>query len=149
MMEFVYDRTQKDVDRAAELNGKYRRGAITEEEKQEWLGGLKGALNLSDLNRIEGNLSVIAQSLQTPVAIKVWERGEIPRVSDYTRILENVRKIREAWHGLSDTPQIPAQPLNTYRKWNDVERILHDLYYTYEGYVNNFCYCGAELYAGE
>ena len=149
MMEFVYDRTQEDVDRAAELNRKYISGRITEDEKQEWMGDLKGALNLSDLNRIEGNLSVIAGVLQISVENKSWNCGDIPRVDDYKRILDNVRKLRESWFALSDTPQIPVQPLNTYRKWNDIERILHDLNYTYERYTNSLYYCGTEIYAGE
>lgn len=149
MMEFIYDRTQKDVDRAAELNKKYAGGRITESEKQEWMGNLKGALNLSDLNRIEGNLDALARLFQTTVQIKNWVCGEIPRAGDYKRILDNVQKIRDAWFVPSHTPPTPVQPLNTYGKWNDIERILHDLHETYERYRNNICYCGAETYAGE
>lgn len=148
-MEFIYDRTEEDVKRAAELNEKYAGGRITEHEKQEWMGNLKGALNLSDLNRIEGNLAVLAQHFNTTVAQKTWACGDIPRTGDYKRILDNVQNVRSAWFALSDTPPTPVQPLNTYGKWNDIERILHDLNYTYQRYINNVCYCGTEICAGE
>lgn len=59
-MEWVYDRTQEDVERAKLLTQKYAAGAITETEKKEWASGMKGALNASDLNRIEGNIREIA-----------------------------------------------------------------------------------------
>lgn len=149
MMEFIYDRTQEDVDRAADLNRKYVSGRITESEKREWMGNLKGALNLADLNRIERNLDALARLFNTPVQKKNWAVGDIPRAGDYKRILDNVQKIREAWFVRFDTPPTPAQPLNTYGKWNDIERILHDLNDTYERYRNNVCYCGTQLYAGE
>ena len=35
-MEWIYDRTQADVDRVSLLNQKYATGAISEEEKKEW-----------------------------------------------------------------------------------------------------------------
>ena len=57
---FVYDRTQEDVFRAIELNGgKYINRTITPEEKEEWMAGIKGALNLLDLQRIEWNTRLI------------------------------------------------------------------------------------------
>lgn len=38
-MEWIYDRTQADVDRVSLLNQKYATGAISEEEKKEWDAG--------------------------------------------------------------------------------------------------------------
>lgn len=148
-MEFVFDRTQDDVNRLKELNQKYIKGTITESEIAEWMSGGKGALNLSDLNRVEGNVKTLASYLAVSVDTRTWSKGDIPRTSDYKRILENVQKIRDAWFALTTTPITPKQPLNYYEKWNEIERILHDLNYTYEGYRNSFYYCGAELYAGE
>ena len=55
-MEWVYDRTQADVERVKVLNDKYAAGTISEEEKMEWAAGMKGALNVADLNRIESNI---------------------------------------------------------------------------------------------
>lgn len=147
-MEFIYDRTQSDVDRVIELNRKYIGRTITNEEKEEWSGSLKGAINVSDLNRIEGNIYAISEFLNASVASKTWTLNEIPRVSDYQRIRGNVESLRNAWFVLPDTPPTPQQPLNTYQKWNDIEHILHDLNYTYQKTVENYNYCG-EIYAGE
>ena len=152
---FVYDRTQEDVDRVKELNRKYLDGTITEEEKQEWNTGingkvgLKGALNLSDIKRIENNVKVIGALVAAAVSVREWDYGDIPRVSDYTRRCGNVQKIRSTFIVHADTPQVPKQPLNTYQKWNDIEKILHDVYYIYVRLKNSYYYCGTEMCAGE
>lgn len=148
-MEFVYDRTQADVDRAKELNQKYLSRTITDDEKAEWAAGIKGALNLADLNRIEGNTAQLASLLAVTIQTKTWNYNDIPRSSDYLRIRNNVQTIRDAWAALSDTPDTPTQPLTTYQKWNDIERILHDVNYVYERIMNSYYYCDTEIYAGE
>lgn len=148
-MEFVFDRTQADVDRVKELNKKYLTGTITDEEKEEWFNGNKAALNFLDLNRIEGNIETIASYLIVNVVTKTWSRGDKPRISDYARILENVQKIRNAWFVLPEAPPTPMQPMTTYQKWNDIERILYEINSAYERYINSFYYCGDEIYAGD
>lgn len=148
-MEFIFDRTQADVDRVKDLNKKYLSGTITDEEKEEWLAGSKGALNLSDLNRIENNIETLASYFIVTVSVKNWSLGDIPRVSDYARILENVQKIKNAWFVLPEAPPTPMQPLTTYQKWNDIEQILYEINSAYERYINSFYYCGDEIYAGD
>lgn len=153
-LKFIYDRTQKDVDKVIELNKKYLSGAITYDEIRKWNtgingeAGLKGAFNLSDINRNEHNCQIIGGVLATTISVKEWEYGDIPKISDYSRIRENVQKIRSAFITYSDTPEVPEQPLNTYQKWNDIERILHDVYYIYTRFQESRYYCG-EIYAGE
>lgn len=152
---FVYDRTQEDVERVRYLNKKYINRTITDEEKQEWNTGingklgLKGAFNLSDIKRNENNCRIIGGLVEADVDVKEWEYGDIPRVSDYLRIRDNVQRIRDAYLTYSDTPPTPIQPLNTYQKWNDIEKILHDVYYIYTAIQNSYYYCGTEMYAGE
>lgn len=152
---FVYDRTQEDVDRIKYLNERYLKGEISDEELKEWNTGingkigLKGALNLCDIKRCENNCKIIGDLLSANVDIREWEYGDIPRASDYRRIIDNVQKIRDAFVTLSNTPETPIQPLNTYKKWNDIEKILHDVYYIYVRLQNSYYYCGTEMYAGE
>lgn len=154
-LNFVYDRTQEDVDRVKYLTKRYLKGEITEEEKLEWSKGIhggsgpKGAFNLSDIKRNENNCMVIGKLVVISVNVKEWEYGDIPRVSDYQRIKNNVKKIKDALMVLSDTPEIPENPLNTFQKWNDIEQILHDVYSIYVRLKNSYYYCGAEMYAGE
>lgn len=148
-MEWVYDRTQADVERVKALNDKYAAGTISEEEKREWAAGMKGALNAADLNRIESNIREIAETLAVSVTVKMWGADQIPRASDFKRIRDNVQRIREAWSALKDTPATPDQPLTTYQKWNAIERILHDVKYVYDRVMDSYYYCGDEIYAGE
>lgn len=164
---FVYDRTQEDVDRIKYLNRQYLTGKITDAEREEWeqgitkkydlayeLGlrnsqGLKGAFNLEDIERIEWNTQVIADLLDVAVDVVEWKYNDIPRVMDYKRIRENVQKLRNSWFILTTAPDTPIQPLNTYQKWNDIEKILHDVYVAYIMYLKSLYYCDTELYAGE
>ena len=47
----------------------------------------------------------------------------------------------------TNTPVTPAQPLNDFEKWNNIEQILYDVY---EILMNNFnYYCGEEIFAGD
>lgn len=70
-----------------------------------------------------------------------------PTESVYEELLNNVEEIRNAHIGYSTTPPVPVHPLNTYQKWNQIERILSDVYAIL---LNNFhYYCGSEIYAGD
>lgn len=124
---FVYDRTQEDVDNKRP----------------------KACLNARDLERTESNTELIADYIGVSVRIrKDWKAGDLPRNSDYLRIRDNVEKIRSGYAIRADTPETPEQPLNTYQKWNDIEHILHDVFWIYMNNKNNIEYCG-ELAAGE
>ncbi|MBE5846246.1 MAG: hypothetical protein E7300_01040 [Lachnospiraceae bacterium] len=125
-MDFVYDRTQADIDNRT----------------------AKGFLNAVDLNRVENNIDVISGKLALPFTKKIWARTGLPRVADFTRIRNGVNAIREGYGHYSDTPATPSQPLNTYQKWNDVERILHDVNEVYDRSMGALNYCG-EVLAGE
>ena len=124
---FVYDRTQKDIEERT----------------------AKAYLNAKDLNRIERDIEIIAEYLNIGVTIKTWEIGNLPRASDFERILKNVQLLVEAYIIRKDTPVAPVQPLNTYQKWNDIEHILHDLFWIYIGNLNNIYYCGESVCCGD
>lgn len=150
-LEFVYDRTERDVNHVIELTHKYRSGTITESEKKEWISGLKGALNAGDLNRIESNISSLSSILQVEVGNcrDNWSTVDKPHAEDYERIRNNVKKIKDGWIQLPDLLPIPERPLNTYQKWNDIEKILFDIYLVYKNIIGNFYYCDTEVYTGE
>ena len=64
----VTDRTQSDVERVLEL---LKKGwhSFTEEEKETWQKGLKGALNRSDLERIQNNVQLLSDVLELDLTI--------------------------------------------------------------------------------
>lgn len=147
---FIYNRTQADVDRVKKLTEKYLNGTITDQERTEWRKDLIGALNVSDIERIEHNTDVIAGFFEKLLPTKVWKTGDIPRVSDYARIRSNVAAIRNIFPAsFPALPPVPDQPLNTYQKWNDIEKILYSIYTIYQAMLKNLNYCGTEIYAGE
>jgi hypothetical protein len=138
--QFVYDRTAEDVARVKELRMIGWQN-LSDEQKQEWLGGLKGAFNLSDVKRNENNCFVLAQLLNVSL---VTYRDNLPKHPDreyFENLRKNVQALRDVGYRFIETPEVPPQPINTYQKVNDLEKILHDVY---EVYNSNFTY-----YAGE
>ena len=79
----VMDRTQEDVDRVKYLRSVLLAQTNTEEELLEYKEDMKGALNYSDLERIEYNLSILDMLLDLhPVSM---DRDIIPHDMPITR----------------------------------------------------------------
>lgn len=143
-MQPVTDRSQSDVDRVLELLQKGWDNFNTD-EKTEWMAGIKGALNLSDMQRIQNNTQLLSDVLE--LDLDVADIPEPPNETFFTSVLNNTEIIRNAYMIHSDTPQTPSMPVNTYQKLNDIEKILADVYGIL---LNNFnYYCGTEIYAGD
>ena len=100
----ITDRTQIDVDYA-----KTRLQAIKVELMNYNVEELKGCLNISDLNRIETNLSHIASNLNNlnytvNIQTKQWDMQSVPKQSDINRILNNLRILTIAFHTILSVP---------------------------------------------
>ena len=125
---FIFDRTQKDIDERTK----------------------KAFINSSDLNRIDRNTLLIGEYIGISVNTKTdWNIGGLPRHSDYQRIKEKKKKIRDGYVVWPDTPEVPDRPYNTYQKWNDIEKILHDVFFIYIRNYNNKTYCGEGFSCGD
>lgn len=144
---FVYDRTQADVDEAEMMISCRGIANLTSAERQQWLAGLKGCLNRSDLKRIENDIYVISSMLQTGLASRKDCIPDIPDREYFDALLNDVNTLRNVGYRYSDTPTVPVQPINTYSKLNDIEHILHDIYYVYM--TNYKYYAGDEIYCGD
>lgn len=143
---FIYDRTEKDVERVKELRSIGWKN-LSEKQRKEWLDGLKGAFNLSDVKRNENNCYVLTQLLNVSLVTYRDNLPEYPNYEYFENLRKNVQALRDVGYRFSDTPEVPKQPINTYQKINDIEKILHDVY---EVYNSNFTYYAGEgLYAGE
>lgn len=139
----ITDRTQEDVDRLKALRERILSGQYTEQDWEEYHYYSKGALNYSDLARIEGNLETLASLLR--VNLYSMERDPIPRVPYFTNLLKNITIIRESPYCSDITPQVPSMPLNTYQKINDIEKILLDAYTIFMANTSAMYYTGSEL----
>ena len=142
----VFNRRQSDIDHLLYLLSKMKFSEFTEDEKADWLSGEKGALNRTDLERIKNNIELLNEVLELPTTVP--NIPDLPQVDFYNSILNDVQAIRNCNYKKNSTPRVPAQPLNTFSKWNDIEKILYDVY---DVLVNNFhYYCGGDgLFAGD
>ena len=122
----VTDRTEEDI--------------LARTPKVQWLA--------ENLNRLEGNCVVLAELLGVRVTTRAWERTDFPTVTQLSRIRGNIDALRQAYRTYATTPQTPDDPLNTWQKWNDAERILADLYDLYNKTLAAILRLG-EGYAGD
>lgn len=142
---YVYDRTLEDVLLAKTLREKYLNGTITEAEKLIYATDLKGARNRSDFLRIINAMEYIA--LMFDVDFSINTLPEIPTESYIQELVDDVEMFRSTLPVHEDTPYTPSLPINTYKKMNDLEKILFDIHdnlryrFTY--------YCDDGLYADQ
>lgn len=88
---------------------------------------LKGCVNASDLNRIEGNLDYLNWRIifkggfpDSRVVVKTWERGEVVLRSDVRRLLNNARRVAHLY-GLLGVVPIPLETIKGYEDMNNLE----------------------------
>ena len=121
----ITDRTLEDVryaeSKVAEWIAAYSRG------ETPTVTDLKGCVNASDLNRVEGNLDYLNQrvvykggSPYNNMVVKTWERGEVVLTSDVRRLLINASMVADLY-GLSDVVPIPYVTISGYEDMNYLE----------------------------
>ena len=90
---------------------------------------LKGCLNLLDLNRIEDNITYLAESMESfgyapNIHGKQWDRVGMPNQNDMSRIIENIRALISAYYSPDKPPSLPVTMLS----YNDINAIEENLY---------------------
>lgn len=90
---------------------------------------LKGCLNLSDIIRIEDNISYIADRLtqyRYPIVVssKMWVKTDLPNANDMKRIANNIRAIFSGYHNPSGAVDVPDIMLS----YQDINNLEHNLY---------------------
>lgn len=122
MGTWIYDRTSSDV--ANETS--------------------KGFINYTDFNRIEGDIAELETLLKevgyipTELVNKTdWTAqgnlasgfANIPTLEHMNRILGNIQELMRVYYVYPTTPSLPTtMEYATYRTFNDIEKILYDLY---------------------
>ncbi len=150
----VTDRTEADVSRYSELRDKGW-AEMTTAEKAEWVAGMKGAYNASDLNRVASAMAYLSQRFASagysvPVSSPTdWANGDIPRKDDLDTYLDDLRRIRDALAVMDTTPSAPgSMDYLTWAKANDIEKILVDVDDALGRLLLSPFYSG-EIYSGE
>jgi hypothetical protein len=90
---------------------------------------LKGCLNLTDLNRIEGNIAYIAEKMEEfffhpNIYHKAWGKEDLPNQNDMSRILDNIRSLTDSFYSPSNSPTLPTTMLS----YSDINAIEENLY---------------------
>lgn len=126
----VTDRTQADVERVKALAAKGF-AAMTAAERAEWLTGMKGAYNASDMNRVGTALNYLAARLAPVCGMSIawsaktdWAATDIITASQAEAYRKQVQSIRDALAYPAETPDVPQLARLTYIGANDIERIL-------------------------
>lgn len=137
----IFDRTLADAERVKQLK-KIGFSNMTAEERAEWLSGMKGSYNATDLNRVGCVINYIADRLNEAgfvirVSPKVdWTESDIPTLPEMSRYLTDLSVLRCALPPLSDTPEIPADMRGlTVSEANAIEHVLYNL----ELIINAMC----------
>lgn len=128
----ITDRTILDIDKLQEYDEIGYKN-LTTEQKNEWLSGMKGALNSSDLNRIESNQQYIFTLLSNQYILTFktnWLMTDFVEDSDENRILMNLKTLMQPFN-FDEEPQVPEKPLNYFEKINQIENIILQMYNKY------------------
>ena len=107
----------------------------------------KAYINTADLNRIENNMLYMSQLLNCTVETKQWADGEFVYIADLERLKANLQILTDTYKLTPKSPNIPTLPYNLYSQWNDIEKIIYDLYSLFYANKEAVFYCG-EAYAG-
>ena len=132
-MNLVYDRTAEDVERALALAKKAEAGTLTDVEKTEWLAGMKGCYNATDMNRVSTAVQTLAVELNAAeytveTIPQSFAETDIIRLLQWRQYLANVQSLRDAYYTLAETGQLPgAENRLDYIGANTVEKVLADI----------------------
>lgn len=141
----VTDREADDVAHAKEICSIAWRD-MTDAQREEYRAGLKGCINRPDFERIENNVQILLDVLEIGSESFVGAVPEYLTEDYFNRLKTNLNAIREAFFVHADTPGVPELPYNTWQKYNDIEKILADVY---EVVSSQFHYFTGEIYAGD
>lgn len=151
----ITDRTVADVERARQLNAKAIE-TMTAEELAEFIAGLKGAYNVSDLNRVGACVAALTQLLHD-VGINVttspkndWLESDFPTPRLLNAYLADIAALRAAITMPAAAPTVPLDLDDpTTQEVNNIERILQLLEASLQTMKQTFVPCGEALCGGE
>lgn len=123
----ITDRTYQDCERAEQITQKMKSGKASNQEKEEYLSGLRGCYNMvTDWNRVEKEVKRISDLLGLGLDTKTdWSYDSIQTSEEITRYLGNIEEIRSAVSVPDDTPETPLiESWININSANDIEKIL-------------------------
>lgn len=132
--ELITDRTQADVDRVVALTKKFLAGTITTAEKAEYMAGMKGAYNYTDLNRVGEAVAFVADLMNqsghpmTVTAKQNWTVSDIPTLAQMTAFLNDLTLLKANSTATANVPQ--SMDRLTYQTANQIEQLIIEAYHS-------------------
>ena len=128
----VFDRTQSDVERVKRLTAALVAGTATAAERAEFVAGLKGAYNATDLNRVGAAVEYLTGVLHgmgytVPTSpVTDWAEDSIQNTEQMAVYLGNIHKLRDCLPYVA--PDAPgSMGALTWQQANAIEEILYRL----------------------
>lgn len=154
MLNLITDRTAQDVARYDYFKGK-KWADLTNDEKAEFLAGLKGCYNWTDFDRVYTAMTTLSNLLNqyayynkiTPISSSVNSYSYIRKKSEIQTYLNNVSELKRAFPvSQENVPNI--NEWLTYEGANAIEKILQDIDTGITNMEQNWKYVG-EVISGE
>jgi hypothetical protein len=157
----ITDRSETDLSYAKVLKEKIIRfgfKSLDDDEKTEYMKGLKGTYNYIDLNRVESAVNEIVIELKKlgidlDLVTKVdWNFEDLAGNDDKTqmdRYIGNVKKLKN-WSYWVSSPPIPKSMNNLdVKNANNIEEFLQKVYNQTEKFKDVYYFCDQELFCGD
>lgn len=137
MSVWITDRIQGDIEHLKLIYSKATNGTWTDEEKAEWISGMKGAIDYRDFSRIEAGISELASLLGASVDVKTdWGVNGYLTASDASRWLSNIESIRMKNSGSTQIATTPTSMNRlSFETMNQIESILANIEFLAKTYV--------------
>lgn len=154
----ITDRTQSDIGRAAALKQKALKSgwdSLTVEEQTEYLAGMKGAYNATDLNRVGAACAYLQElflsyGYHTPGYTELrtdWTAEEEPGKAYFATYLSTVSALKAVFHATQEIPD--SMEGLTVEAANNIEKMLADTDELIRTMVVLFLRCAQfEMYSG-
>ena len=149
--DLIIDRKSADVERAKKARAKLAHGE--ELLSTEKLDLERGLYTINTLNRVEGKIRELDENLRSQgyyagiSSTKEWTASDIFTQADHSRILDNIKKIKNALVFYRTMSTVPTYMFG-WREANNIEIILRDTAVKYEDMVSRIRECGT-FYCGE
>ena len=143
--EFIYNRTQQDVDNAKRIRlEKVQKFLDLTDDDIAVLE--RGFVTINTLNRIESKQRELKSLLSeagyySDFESKTWTNSDYSTSSDLKRICENTKKLRASFFVYNRTPENPMAKYY-FEEFNKIEKILVDISYMIASMVSRYRRCG-------
>lgn len=145
----IFDRSTSDITELQTLRDKGFAN-MTSEEQTSWNNGLKGAYNISDINRVNDAVVYLQQLLLScgyNITVSVGTDlvySDLYNEEYCLNYLANIQHLIDGYYTMTETPSLPSTTAEilTLTGANAIEKILYDIDYIIENMQKYYIHSG-------